>query len=932
MKQELQQKVAQLQQRYPQFDKGHQIWAAICDEVNIGVACDANGDAAAEIVAAVLEIQRQVKYINLPRCKVGDGGAAALANVLRDYRETSFICLNLNSNQVGDYGAKAIAAAWMCNTGLFLGIDLWGSIVGDSGAKAIGEALKCSTRKSGVTINLDCNQIGDEGAEAMANGIRNNVCRITPKIHWQGNRITKEIGAKIDQAVVDNGLLAGQADSHNKEGLRLLSEFKFQEALIKFQQANSVARDGGFQDNINSANQEIQKDNQAVNYNNQGLSLLQSGNYQEALNKFQQAYNTRQRSEYTNNINSANQEIQKDNQARDFNEEGLVLLQSGLLDSTKRQQALNKFQEACNTRSYDKYKTNKEQCTLLIEGDDYFNTQKYANAIEKYKQSIFSKDKPELFIQRSKEINEIAQNAMGSKMPLFEEAIKFIDEALRIQPNNLEAIPLKFTIFMNMSEVMVGIEHYDRAIVYLDKATEVDIEQVNVVKKAKGKIFNKQGKHEEALGCFVKGEDGFNEALVGIAKKHENEAIDAYGKELYDLALSALNKYENIVQQVSQGLITSQQDMKNVKGGILLKQGKHQEAIKYLDKDSIAYKDCMKAMLENSQKEAEDLVVQGKYVGAIKKYTEVLKEFPDNKDCLFGLQFSKGRDFDQNQKYKEAEGAFIGADNIQKNDYKCSIAISEVSIRLGNYDQAIRYLEGLRITQEVKNLKALSYNEKGKYHYDRGEYKDTVKCFELAQDNSNEAIYKKNYAHALLETGAYQKSIAIFKQINDQAGIAVAFNRYGTDYSEKGKYDSAKQCFEEACKLVPNNILYKNNLGFALLNSGAYKEAEKVFNEVLGVAIKDERALEGQEIVFNNIVKNNTTNVPDKVHYYKKLIELFGQNAKYLYELSQLYHGATELLLAKNCVKQAIKIDHNYQEAIDFYCGDLNGDIKDIFQ
>ena len=1228
MKQELQQKVQELQQQYSQFGTNHKIWKAFYESI-INLEGEHIGFYGANIVAVALKYNTALTTIVLSYNHIEDEGAEIIAKALRD--NTTLIDIHLGSNQIRDAGAQAIADALRCNKTLTK-MNLFDNEIGYKGVKAIGEALMYNTKLTMIALNW--NKIGDEGVKAIAEALKYNTTLTC--VHLDGNLMKAYSYNKGINGITDAELIGD-------EGVKAIAEaLKYNTTLTDITLSYNRIGDEGAQaiDEALMHNTKLTKINlngnpkcdervKAINLRQQGNDLLVSGEHQEALNKFQQAYNICQ---------------------------------------------------------HDKYKVNKEQCTLLVEGDNYFKTQMYAKAIEKYKESMFSRDGPDLFIKRAKDINELAKNAIAGKIQIYEQAIIFIDEALRVHPNNHEAISLKFGTFMSMSDAMLSIKHYDGAFEYLNKAAGVDIEQFNVVKKARGNIFNKQGKHEEALDHFVSGEDGFNEALIGIAKKYENQTISAYGQRFYDLAMDSLSKYEDIVRQVPDNLITSKQAMISVKGRILVKQQNPEGALEYLqqnnvDKNDIAYKEAMDAIdaivkkreleakksyqegdklleiakyqealskykeacninpnveeyvkaynaqylhnegillfkSENYQgaytkfldaynirqhivyntaaqeantnnqisnkakylyQEGNELLEMGKYQDALNKYKEAYNIKPDQnyvnvvtqlkliakgdeyfnknnfsnalneykksdyvkdndsffinlaeiifkkgsntninilgfydkaldfikyaleinslntdavqlqyeitmgkinfhcktenyadalkhvteakfimpeqikqirikeseiyckegkyeeaiklvergskehkhilsflkdkhkneikklysaqlyddvsqvlncydrvceelydekndmreelsyntvdteinnirgtillkqgkhqeaikyldkdsigyKDCLFVLHITNGHRFYDNGDYEKAKQEFIEADKIQKNDSKCAFMISKLCIISKDYGQAIGYLEKLNVTDEVRNLKALSYNEKGKYHYDREEYKDAVKCFELAQDNSNEAIYKKNYAHALLETGAYQKSIAIFKQINDQAGLSVAFNRYGNDYSEKGKYDSAKQCFEEACKLAPANILYKNNLGFALLNLGAYKEAEKVFNEVLSVATKDERALEGQEIVFNNIVKNNTTNVPDKVHYYKKLIELFGQNAKYLYELSQLYHSATELLLAKNCVKQAIKIDHNYQEAIDFYCIGLNGEIKDIFQ
>src|SRR5882672_2263328 len=89
--------------------------------------------------------------LNLWDNEIGDDGARALAAL------TGLTSLNLWDNEIGDDGARALAAL----TGL-TSLNLWDNEIGDDGARALA-AL------TGLTsLNLRGNQIGADGARALA--------------------------------------------------------------------------------------------------------------------------------------------------------------------------------------------------------------------------------------------------------------------------------------------------------------------------------------------------------------------------------------------------------------------------------------------------------------------------------------------------------------------------------------------------------------------------------------------------------------------------------------------------------------------------------------------------------------------------------------------------------------------------------------------
>lgn len=84
----------------------------------------------------------------------------------------------------------------------------------------------------------------------------------------------------------------------------------------------------------------------------------------------------------------------------------------------------------------------------------------------------------------------------------------------------------------------------------------------------------------------------------------------------------------------------------------------------------------------------------------------------------------------------------------------------------------------------------------GKMHYEKGEMKDALACFE--------ELFKKS------------------------SGFADARNFAGLIYHDRGEHDKAIECFETAIKLNPNYTEVSLNLAVTLMECGQYDKAKEV--------------------------------------------------------------------------------------------------------
>ncbi|CAF4031108.1 unnamed protein product, partial [Rotaria magnacalcarata] len=89
---------------------------------------------------------------------------------------------DLHANQIGDVGAQFLADALKANTTLTR-LDLYTNQIGDSGAQYLGEALK--TNKSLTLLQLQTNQIGDSGAQYLADALKVNKIPTQDTAHYR---------------------------------------------------------------------------------------------------------------------------------------------------------------------------------------------------------------------------------------------------------------------------------------------------------------------------------------------------------------------------------------------------------------------------------------------------------------------------------------------------------------------------------------------------------------------------------------------------------------------------------------------------------------------------------------------------------------------------------------------------------------------------
>lgn len=131
-------------------------------------------DADVVLLAHCIEDNTSVKQIDLSSNYVTDMGVKPLAKALVNTGVTS---INLSKNRVGDEGAIALAEAIQHGALSYVDLSSY-NFVTDQGARALAQAISSKQASGTVTLRLASNQIGDEGALALAEAAKDDKAQI----------------------------------------------------------------------------------------------------------------------------------------------------------------------------------------------------------------------------------------------------------------------------------------------------------------------------------------------------------------------------------------------------------------------------------------------------------------------------------------------------------------------------------------------------------------------------------------------------------------------------------------------------------------------------------------------------------------------------------------------------------------------------------
>jgi len=155
----------------------------------------------AKSISDALVRNEGLRTLNLQSNRLGEKGAKELAAALES-SSAKLTALNLSLNSLGAEGGEAIGKALAVNRTL-TSLDLGENMLGSQGAIAVGRALQSNS--SLTLLNLQRNGVDPEGAKALASGLQNNRTLNTLKL--QDNFVGDEGADAFLEALLTNSSL-----------------------------------------------------------------------------------------------------------------------------------------------------------------------------------------------------------------------------------------------------------------------------------------------------------------------------------------------------------------------------------------------------------------------------------------------------------------------------------------------------------------------------------------------------------------------------------------------------------------------------------------------------------------------------------------------------------------------------------------------------
>jgi len=378
-----------------------------------------------------------------------------------------------------------------------------------------------------------------------------------------------------------------------------------------------------------------------------------------------------------------------------------------------------------------------------------------------------------------------------------------------------------------------AIENYDKAVVALQKAIDID-DSYSILYFELGKNYNK-------LKNFGEAEDALKKA---VSKEPDNEW---YLDELYE-TYSQQKDFNKAIKTVKQ-LVKYHPDYKEGLASLYLRTGKYKEALKVLDEldDELGVSD-IRDRLRNKIYNAT-----GQKKEQIKNLEERVDENPDAEKNYLALIFRYSENGDKEKAFETAKKLL----KINPESQLVHLALYKFYLDDGEAESAIKSMKVVLTSRLIKpDAKAKVLGDFVKFVSKNPQYEsDLVAITTLVTENATDG---KN----LVEIAQY--------------------------YLVKGEKKEAIEYYKKAQALEPNNFGISRNILLLHIDLEQYKEAEKMSDESLekypsqpvlylinGVALnklnRPQDAVDSLEAGLDYIIENNKM----EADFYKQLAKAY---------------------------------------------------------
>lgn len=153
-----------------------------------------------EALANALQGNIWLLNLDLGNTGLGASGVRRIARAITPPHDSDVHTVLLSQNDMGDDGAIAVASMLRHNRRL-LRVDLGTNGIGDAGASAIAQALERNAHAQLQMLGLSWNKLNDDGAAALAQMLRRSAAPALEMLFLAANKITEVGGVALLQAL-----------------------------------------------------------------------------------------------------------------------------------------------------------------------------------------------------------------------------------------------------------------------------------------------------------------------------------------------------------------------------------------------------------------------------------------------------------------------------------------------------------------------------------------------------------------------------------------------------------------------------------------------------------------------------------------------------------------------------------------------------------
>ena len=345
----------------------------------------------------------------------------------------------------------------------------------------------------------------------------------------------------------------------------------------------------------------------------------------------------------------------------------------------------------------------------------------------------------------------------------------------------------------------------------------------------------------------------------------EKYIIFKYGARFQDKEIK--NKYENEALMYSMVLSEHEQEK------ILFSHKVFDTIADYKQLDSIIHSPETGPLKKidlsyDSFKKGNDLMVEKKYVEAVKCYQEAAELYPNNDTLLFQIGLAYG----YLGKNEEALINFQKAIELNPGYDSAYANIGVALLNLKKYDEAIAaFQNAIRINPNDENY----FVHLGSIFGNTGKPKDALINFQKAVKLNPE------YDWAYFLMGLALSDLEQYKEAIDACQNAARINpndenyfvHLGSLFGNTGKLEDALINFQKAVELNPENGEAYYGLGFTFSKLEQNKEAIEAFSKAVEIEPNNDEAYFGLGLMFSKLEQNK-----EAIEAFRKVVEINPKN------------------------------------------------------